>query len=58
LLAALALKHAEGVVASSVEDTLDDFGLGTALAAPDIDYILGRQGLCAAIEKHHHLRSE
>jgi len=49
LLLTLALEQADRVIPSSIKHTLDELGLGTAIGAPDIDYILfGR------IEEHHH----
>ena len=57
LLSAVALKDAQRVIPASIEHTLDELGLGTALAAPDINYMFGSKGVCAEIEKHH-LRSE
>jgi hypothetical protein len=44
LLTALTLKHANGVIPSRIEHTLNEFGLSTALAAlaaPDLNCILG-----------------
>src|SRR5437588_3056123 len=57
LLAALALKHAHGVIPSRIEHPPNEPWLCGALGAPESNYILGGKSLCAEIEKHH-LRSE